>query len=91
MEKVNELDRVRRKLTRSQENRDMWRKIMEICSKNKIEKIERLRREYKKRSERLKQTDRLAPRRVVLKRNTPMELLTPRIESGSENASKVRV
>ena len=37
-------------------DRDMWRKLFEDCNKKQGEEIERLRREYKQRSERLSLT-----------------------------------
>ena len=39
-----------------EEDRDMWRKLFEDCNKKQGEEIERLRREYKQRSERLSLT-----------------------------------
>ena len=54
---------------------------MEECNKKDGEEIERLRREYKERSERLALTtavERAIPARNVPRGQSPMELLTPR-------------
>ena len=37
----------------TEEDRDMWKQLFEDCNKKQGEEIERLRREYKQRSERL--------------------------------------
>ena len=67
-------------LTR-EEDRDMWRKLFEDCNKKQGEEIERLRREYKQRSERLSLTaivEKVIPTRDIPRGQSPMELLTPR-------------
>ena len=59
----------------------MWKRLFEDCNKKQGEEIERLRRKYKKRSERLAMTtavERAIPTRNFPRRQSPMELLTPR-------------
>ena len=56
------------------------RRLFEDCNKKQGEEIERLRQEYKKRSERLALTtavERTIPAKDVPRRQSPMELLTP--------------
>ena len=55
--------------------------MFEDCSKKQGEEIERLRREYKQRSERLSLTtavEKVIPARDIPRGQSPMELLTPR-------------
>ena len=64
-----------------EEDRDMWKKLFEDCTKKQGQEIESLREEYKKRSERLALTT--AVKKVIPTRNfprgqSPMKLLTPR-------------
>ena len=64
-----------------EEDRDMWKKLFEDCTKKQGQEIESLRQEYKKRSERLALTT--AVKKVIPTRNfprgqSPMKLLTPR-------------
>ena len=84
---VEERERTRRELDEmtktmlSTEDRDMWKKLFEDCNKKQGEEIERLRREYKERSERLVLTtavERVIPTRNIPRGQSPMELLTPR-------------
>ena len=59
----------------------MWKKLFEDCNKKQGEEIERLRREYKQRSERLSLTtavEKVIPTRDIPRGQSPMELLTPR-------------
>ena len=59
----------------------MWKRLFEDWNKKQGEEIERLRREYKKRSERLAMTtavERAISTRNIPRRQSPMELLTPR-------------
>ena len=68
-------------LTIKKKDRDMWRKLFEDCNKKQGEKIERLRREYKQRSERLSLTaavEKVIPAMVIPRGQSPIELLTPR-------------
>ena len=83
-----ELEKTRRELVEmtktmlsTEEDRDMWKKQFEDCNKKQSEEIERLRREYKERSERWALTT--AVEKAIPTRNTPcgqstMELLMPR-------------
>ena len=59
----------------------MWKKLFEDCNKKQGEKIERLRRDYKERSERAALTtaaEKAIPARSIPRAQSPMELLTPR-------------
>ena len=63
------------------EDRDMWKRLFEDCNKKQGEEIERLRRDYKERSERLALTtalEKVIPARSIHREQSPMELLTPR-------------
>ena len=76
-----ELDDMTENMFSMEEERDMRKRLFEICNKKQGEEIERLRREYKERSERLALTT--AVERAIPVMNTPrgqsaMELLTPR-------------
>ena len=46
-----ELDEMTRSMLQMEEDRDMWRKLFEDCNKKQGQEIERLRQEYKERSE----------------------------------------
>ena len=48
-----ELDEMTKNMLSTEENRDMWKKLFGDCNKKQGEEIERLRREYKERLERL--------------------------------------
>ena len=64
-----------------EEDRDMWRKLFEDCNKKQREEIERLRRDYKQRSERLSlraAVEKVIPTSDIPRGQSPMELLTPR-------------
>ena len=52
-ETKDEPERLRQTLLRIEEDRDTWRRRFQDCSKKQREEIERLRQEYKERSERL--------------------------------------
>ena len=76
-----ELDEMTKAMLSKEEDRDMRKKLFEDCNKKQGEEIERLRREYKQRSERLSLTT--AVEKVISTMNiprgqSPMELLTPR-------------
>ena len=76
-----ELDELTKTMFSTEEDRDMWKKLFEDCTKKQSEEIERLRREYKERSERLALTtavDEAIPTRNTPRWQSPMELLTPR-------------
>ena len=64
-----------------EEDRDMWRKLFEDCNKKQGQEIERLRQEYKERSEQVALTtavEKVIPARDIPRGQSPMELLTPR-------------
>ena len=48
-----ELDQVTKTMLSVEEDRDMWKKLFEECTKKQGQEIERLRQEYRERSERL--------------------------------------
>ena len=76
-----ELDQVTKTVISVEEDRDMWKKLFEDCNKKQSEGIERLRREYKERWERLAlmtAVEQAIPARNVLREQSPMVLLTPR-------------
>ena len=80
-ETKDELERVRKTLLRTEEDPDMWKSLFKDCNTKRGEEIERLRQEYKERSQRLALTtaaERTMPERDVPSGQSPMELLTPR-------------
>ena len=48
-----ELDEMTRSMLQMEEDRDMWRKLFEDCNKKQGQEIERLRQDYKERSEQM--------------------------------------
>ena len=81
-EKVRkELDEKTKTMLSTKDDGDIWKRLFEDCNKKKGQEIERLRQEYKERSERL--ALRMAVEKVIPARKVPcgqssMELLTPR-------------
>ena len=76
-----ELDEMTKTMLTIEKDRDMWRKLFEDCNKKQGEEIERLRREYRQRSEHLSLTtavEKVIPTRNIPRGQSPMELLTPR-------------
>ena len=76
-----ELDEMTRSMLQIEEDRDMWRKLFEDCNKKQGQEIERLRQEYKERSEQMALTtavEKVIPARDIPRGQSPMELLTPR-------------
>ena len=76
-----ELDEVTKTMLITEDDRDMWKKLFEDCNKKQGEEIERLRRDYKERSERAALTtavEKAVPARSIPRGQSPMELLTPR-------------
>ena len=76
-----ELDEVTKTMLITEDDRDMWKILFEDCSKKQGEEIERLRRDYKERSERVALTtavEKVIPARSIPRGQSPMELLTPR-------------
>ena len=75
-----ELDEVTKTMLITEDDRDMWKKLFEDCNKKQGEEIERLRRDYKERSERVALTtavEKVIPARSIPRGQSPMELLTP--------------
>ena len=76
-----ELDEMTKTMLSTEEDRDMSKILFKGCNKKQGEEIERLRREYKERSERLALTtavERVIPTRNIPREQSPMEILTPR-------------
>ena len=76
-----ELDEMTKTMFSTEEGRDMRKKLFEDCNKKQGREIERLRREYKERSERLTLTtavEKVIPARNIPREQSPMDLLTPR-------------
>ena len=76
-----ELDEVTKTMLITEDDIDMWKKLFEDCNKKQGEEIERLRRDYKERSDRAALTtvvERAIPERSFPRGQSPMELLTPR-------------
>ena len=76
-----ELDDMTKTMLAMEEDRDVWRKLFEDCNKKQGQEIERLRQEYKERSEQAALTtavEKVIPARDVPRGQSPMELLTPR-------------
>ena len=76
-----ELDEMTKSMLQMEEDRDMWRKLFEDCNKKQGQEIERLRQNYKERSEQMVLTtavETVIPARNIPRGQSPMELLTPR-------------
>ena len=76
-----ELDEVTKTMLITEDDRDMWKKLFEDCSKKQGEEIERLRRDYKEQSERvalITAVEKVIPARSIPRGQSPVELLTPR-------------
>ena len=76
-----ELNDMTKTMLAMEEDRDMWRKLFEDCNKKQGQEIERLRQEYKERSEQVALTtsiEKMIPARDIPRGQSPMELLTPR-------------
>ena len=82
LEKIRrELDEMTKTMLSMEEDRDMWIRLFEDCKKKQVDEIERLRREYKERLERLALTTAVGkgiPARNIPRGQSPMEHLTPR-------------
>ena len=84
----DELERIRKELNEvtktmliTEDDKDMWKKLFEDCNKKHGQEIERLRRDYKERSERVALTtavEKVIPARSIPRVQSPMELLAPR-------------
>ena len=64
-----ELDEVTKTMLITEDDKDMWKKLFEDCNKKQGEEIERLRRDYKERSERVALTT--AVEKVITARSVP--------------------
>ena len=76
-----ELDEMTKTLLITEEVRDIWKRLFEDCNKKKGQEIERLRQDYKERSERMALTtavEKVIPEGSIPRGQSPMELLTPR-------------
>ena len=76
-----ELDEMTKTMLITEDDRDMWKRMFEDCNKKQGEEIERLRRDYKERSERVALTtavEKVIPARSIPRGQSPMDLLTPR-------------
>ena len=76
-----ELDEMTKSMLKMEEDRDMRRKLFEDCNKKQGQEIERLRQDYKERSEQMALTtavEKVIPARNIPRGQSPMELLTPR-------------
>ena len=76
-----ELDEMTKSMLQMEEDRDMWRKLFDDCNKKQGQEIERLRQDYKERSEQMALTtavEKVIPARNIPRGQSPMELLTPR-------------
>ena len=78
---MKELDQMTKTMLIMEEDRDMWKRLFEDCNKKQGEEIERLRWDYKERSERVALTtavENVIPARSIPRGQSLMELLTPR-------------
>ena len=76
-----ELDEMTKTMLSTEEDRDMWRRLFEDCNKKQGQEIERLRQDYKERSEQMAlntAVEKAIPARSDPRGQSPMELLTPR-------------
>ena len=76
-----ELDEMTKTMLITEDDRDMWKRLFEDCNKKQGEEIERLRRNYKARSQRVALTtavEKVKPARSIPRGQSPMELLTLR-------------
>ena len=81
LESTKELDEMTKSMLKMEDDRDMWRKLLEDCNKKHGQEIECLRQDYKERSEQMALTtsvEKVIPARNILRGQSPMELLTPR-------------
>ena len=72
-----ELDEVTKTMLITEDDRDMWKKLFEDCNKKQGEEIERMRRDYKERSERVALTtavEKVIPARSIPRGQSLMEL-----------------
>ena len=75
-----ELDEMTKSMLKMEDDRYMWRRLFEDCNKKQGQEIERLRQDYKERSEQMALTtavEKVIPARNIPRGQSPMELLTP--------------
>ena len=93
-ETKGELERMRKTLLRTEEDRDMWRGLSGDWNKKQGKEIAHLRQEYKERSDRLgleTTVERSSPAGNVPRGQSPRELLTPRkLSQTTEDKSQQR-
>ena len=73
-----ELDEMTKTMLSTEEDRGMWKRLFEDCSKKQSEEIEPLRRDYKERMALKTAVEKVIPARSDPRGQSPMELLTPR-------------
>ena len=76
-----ELDEMTKTMLATEEDRDMWKRLFEDCKKKQGQELERLRQDYKQRSEQMAleaAMEKTIPARRDHRGRSPMELLTPR-------------
>ena len=76
-----ELDEMTKSMLIMEDDRDMRRRLFVDCNKKQGQEIERLRKDYKERSEQMALTtavEKVIPARSIPRGQSPMELLTPR-------------
>ena len=76
-----ELDEMTKIMLTTEEDRDMWKRLFEDCNKKQGQELERLRQDYKQRTEQMAleaAVEKAIPARSDPRGQSPMELLTPR-------------
>ena len=76
-----ELDEMTKTMLIMEDDRDMWKRLFEDCNKKQGQEIDRLRQDYKERSEQMALTTavgKVIPARSIPRGQSPMELLTLR-------------
>ena len=73
-----ELEEMTKTMLKTEEDRDMRKRLFEDCSKKQSKEIERLRRDYKERMALTTAAEKVIPARSIPRGQSPMELLTPR-------------
>ena len=83
-----ELDEMTKTMLSTEEDKNMWKRLLEDCNKKQGEENERLRQEYKERMALTTTVERVIPARSVPRGQSPMELLmSSRDESDNGNAT----
>ena len=75
-----ELDEMTKTMLSTEEDRDMWKRLFEDCNKKQGQEMERLRQDYKQRSEQMAlktAVEKRIPARSDPRGQSPIELLTP--------------